>query len=75
MSQPERDKVLDVLGSIIEPDLKKDIVSANLVEELHISDTEISITVQIVNPAMHARKRMRAESIADSLHSCAHYIT
>lgn len=59
MSQPERDKVLDVLGSIIEPDLKKDIVSANLVEELHISDTEISITVQIVNPAMHARKRMQ----------------
>ena len=57
MPQIERDKVIDALGSIIEPDLKKDIVSANLVEDLQIEGTDISLTVQIVNPALHARKR------------------
>ena len=33
-----REKILEVLGGIIEPDLKQDIVSANLVENLEISD-------------------------------------
>ena len=59
MNQPTREEVLDVLGSIIEPDLKKDIVSANLVEDLQLNGSEITLTVQTVNPAMHARRRMQ----------------
>lgn len=54
-----REQVLEVLGTILEPDLKKDIVSLNLVENISISDEGISITVQISNPALHARKRMQ----------------
>ncbi len=54
-----REKVLDVLQGVIEPDLKKDIVSANLVEELGIEDNKVSLKVLISNPAMHARKRMQ----------------
>lgn len=54
-----REKVLEVLGSIIEPDLKKDIVSLNLVEELKIDGNTIDILVNVSNPAMHARKRMQ----------------
>jgi ATP-binding protein involved in chromosome partitioning len=59
MNHPTREQVLEVLGSITEPDLKKDIVSANLVEDLQINATEISVIVQTVNPAMHARRRMQ----------------
>lgn len=54
-----RENVLEVLGSIMEPDLKKDIISANLVENLVIEDKTISLTVFVSNPAMHARKRMQ----------------
>lgn len=54
-----REKVLDVLGGIIEPDLKKDIVSANLVEELKLEGNKIFMKVLISNPALHARKRMQ----------------
>jgi ATP-binding protein involved in chromosome partitioning len=53
-----RENVLEVLGAIIEPDLKKDIVSANLVEDLIIGDNKIKLRVLVANPAMHARKRM-----------------
>jgi ATP-binding protein involved in chromosome partitioning len=53
-----RETVLEVLGGILEPDLKKDIVSANLVEELHIEQGKISLKVYVSNPALHARKRM-----------------
>jgi ATP-binding protein involved in chromosome partitioning len=54
-----REKVLDVLGAVMEPDLKKDIVSANLVEELKIEGSTITLRVLVSNPAMHARRRMQ----------------
>lgn len=54
-----RESVLEVLGTIIEPDLKKDIVSLNLVEHLSVQDRRIEMTVNVSNPAMHARKRMQ----------------
>ena len=53
-----RENVLEVLGAIIEPDLKKDIVSANLVEDIIIGDNKLKLRVYVSNPAMHARKRM-----------------
>lgn len=54
-----RESVLEVLGTIIEPDLKKDIVSASLVEELKIEGSTIQLKVLVSNPALHARKRMK----------------
>jgi ATP-binding protein involved in chromosome partitioning len=54
-----RENILEILGNITEPDLKKDIVSSNLIEFLELSETSISITVLISNPALHARKRMQ----------------
>jgi ATP-binding protein involved in chromosome partitioning len=54
-----REAVLEVLGDITEPDLKQDIVSANLVEHLEVTDNSIALKVLTSNPAMHARKRMK----------------
>lgn len=54
-----REKVLEALGTITEPDLKKDIISLNLIENLTIDNQSISLTVFISNPALHARKRMQ----------------
>lgn len=54
-----RENILEVLGSIMEPDLKKDIVSLNLVEELNHTDNAVELTVNVSNPAMHARRRMQ----------------
>lgn len=53
-----REKVLQVLGSIMEPDLKKDIVSANLVEDIQIENSTLKLKIFVSNPALHARKRM-----------------
>ncbi len=54
-----RERVLEALGTITEPDLKKDIVSLNLIEDLHVAENAVSVTVLISNPALHARKRMQ----------------
>lgn len=54
-----KDSVLDVLGKILEPELKKDIVSLDYVKDLQIDGNAVSLTVLVNNPALHARKRMQ----------------
>lgn len=54
-----RENVLEVLGKIMDPDLKKDIVSLNFVEELKIDENSITLRVYSSNPALHARKRVQ----------------
>lgn len=54
-----REAVLEQLEKIQEPELKKVLVSANLVEKLEINDTSISLTIAITSPTLHARKRMQ----------------
>jgi ATP-binding protein involved in chromosome partitioning len=55
---PTKEEVLKALGSVQEPDLKKDIVSLNLVNDVTIDEQLISFTVQVHNPALHNRKKM-----------------
>lgn len=54
-----RENILNVLSTIVEPDLKKDIVTLNLVEDLLLNSNHIELLVNLSNPAMHARKRMK----------------
>jgi ATP-binding protein involved in chromosome partitioning len=53
-----RESVLNALSYVIEPDLKKDIISLNLVEDLQIKDHQISFRLYVHNPAMHNKKRI-----------------
>lgn len=52
------ENIFKALTNVIEPDLKKDIVSHGLVSNLSIEGNKISFEVQVSNPAMHNRKRM-----------------
>lgn len=54
-----KESILSVLSQIQEPELKKDIVSQNLVESIDFSENYINTTILITNPALHARKRMQ----------------
>ena len=52
------EKVREGLSFVIEPDLKKNIIDANLVSDLKIEGNKVSFTLKVNNPAMHNRKRM-----------------
>jgi ATP-binding protein involved in chromosome partitioning len=54
-----REKIIEILSNVIEPDLKKDIVSLNLVEQITINKNSIQLTALVSNPALHARKRLQ----------------
>lgn len=53
------DKVKEALKKVIEPDLKKDIITLDLVDGIEIDGNKIKFNVKIYNPAMHAKKRMQ----------------
>lgn len=57
-NQITRERVLELLSAIPDPETKQDLVSANLVSELHIEDHKIELHINSLNPALHARKRM-----------------
>ena len=59
MNSISRESILEVLKNIVEPDLKKDLVSGNLIENIEFTDTSIKLEVYISNPALHARKRLQ----------------
>ncbi|MEZ4922765.1 MAG: Mrp/NBP35 family ATP-binding protein [Crocinitomicaceae bacterium] len=52
------DAVKEALRKVIEPDLKKDIITLDLVDNIEIDGNKIKFNVKIYNPAMHAKKRM-----------------
>lgn len=53
-----KEKVLEALSFVIEPDLKKDIVTLQLISNLETSENKVTFDLQISNPALHNRKRM-----------------
>ncbi|MBI2259372.1 MAG: Mrp/NBP35 family ATP-binding protein [Flavobacteriia bacterium] len=53
--------IKEILSNIIEPDIRKDLVSADLVKTLELRDETFHVQVSISNPAFHARKRMHEQ--------------
>ena len=45
------EKVLEALSHVIEPDLGKDLVTLNMVKDVHIEDQRVSFTVVLTTPA------------------------
>ena len=50
--------VEEALKNVLEPDLKKDIITLGLVSNIAVADGTISFEVKVSNPTMHNRKRM-----------------
>ena len=45
------EEVLDALGTVQEPDLKKDLVTLNMVKDININGNNVSFTVVLTTPA------------------------
>lgn len=47
----EVDQVLQTLSTVIDPDLKKDIVSMGMIKDLEINGTDLKFTLELTTPA------------------------
>ena len=62
MSQITKQAVLDKLSNIIDPDLKKDIVSLDFVKDLYINGGEVSFRIVLTTPACPVKEAFEAEA-------------
>ena len=54
-----KEKVLEALGNVQEPDLGKDIVTLNMVKDIVIKDQQVSFTVVLTTPACPMKDLIR----------------
>ena len=58
------DAVRDALKQVIDPDLRKDIVSLGFVKNLTIDGTRVSFTIELTTPACPVKDVMKEQAIA-----------
>lgn len=61
---PSTEAVLDALKRVIDPDLRKDIVSLGFVKNLAIDDGRVSFTIELTTPACPVKDLMKEQSVA-----------
>ena len=64
MASPDRDAVLNALRVVVDPDLRKDIVSLGFVKELTIAEGRASFTIELTTPACPVKDQMRDQAVA-----------
>ena len=61
-SVPDRDAVLNALRVVVDPDLRKDIVSLGFVKDLTVADGRASFTIELTTPACPVKDQMRDQA-------------
>ena len=54
-----REKVLEALGNVQEPDLGKDIVTLNMVKDIEIDGSYVAFTVVLTTPACPLKDQIK----------------
>jgi ATP-binding protein involved in chromosome partitioning len=62
-SAPDRDAVLNALRVVVDPDLRKDIVSLGFVKDLTVADGRASFTIELTTPACPVKDQMRDQAM------------
>ncbi|HTM02039.1 MAG TPA: Mrp/NBP35 family ATP-binding protein [Vicinamibacterales bacterium] len=63
MPSPDRDAVLTALRSVIDPDIRRDIVSLGFVKDLVIDAGRVAFTIELTTPACPVKDQMRDQAI------------
>lgn len=64
MSNITESQVLDALSTVIEPELHKDLVTLNMVQDIQISGGDVSFMVVLTTPACPLKGQIEAECTA-----------
>jgi ATP-binding protein involved in chromosome partitioning len=56
VSSPTREMILQALSRVEDPELHRDVVSLNMIQDLVIQDGEVSLTLVLTTPACPVRK-------------------
>src|SRR2546427_12851213 len=60
----DRETVLSALRAVVDPDLRKDIVSLGFVKDLAIDGGKVAFTIELTTPACPVKDQMREQALA-----------
>lgn len=58
-----KDIIIEALKNVMDPDLKKDLVSLNMIDNLNVNNNEVSFTIVLTTPACPLKEKMKADCI------------
>ena len=61
---PNRDAILDALRSVVDPDLRRDIVTLGFVKDVAINSDRVAFTIELTTPACPVKEQMREQATA-----------
>jgi ATP-binding protein involved in chromosome partitioning len=61
-SQPDRDAVLNALRAVIDPDIRRDIVTLGFVKDLTIASGRVAFTIELTTPACPVKDQLREQA-------------
>ncbi len=62
MQQLNKESVLNALSKVMDPELKKDLVSLNMIRDIKIFDHKVRFTLLLTTPACPLRHQLEAEA-------------
>jgi ATP-binding protein involved in chromosome partitioning len=60
----DRDAVLNALRVVMDPDLRRDIVSLGFVKDVAIANDRVAFTIELTTPACPVKEQMRDQATA-----------
>ena len=64
MEKVNKTLVIDALSRVNDPDLKKDLVSLNMVKNIEINGNDIFVVIELTTPACPLKEKIKADCIA-----------
>jgi ATP-binding protein involved in chromosome partitioning len=61
---PDRDAILNALRVVMDPDLRRDIVSLGFVKDVAVETDRVSFTIELTTPACPVKEQMREQASA-----------
>src|SRR5688572_17393473 len=61
---PDRDAVLNALRAVVEPDIRKDIVTLGMVKDLAVDGGRVSFTLELMTHASPLKEQLREQAVA-----------
>jgi ATP-binding protein involved in chromosome partitioning len=61
---PDRDAILNALRVVVDPDLRRDIVTLGFVKDVVAADGAVSLTIELTTPACPVKDQMRDQAAA-----------
>jgi ATP-binding protein involved in chromosome partitioning len=63
-SPPDRDAVLNALRAVVEPDIRKDIVTLGMVKDVAVDSGRVSFAIELMTHASPLREQLREQAVA-----------